>query len=481
MKRPNIVMILIDDLGWRDLGCYGSSFYETPRLDELAANGVRFTNAYASCPVCSPTRASIMTGKYPARVGLTNFIAGTRQGRVIEAPFLHYLPLTEISIATELKKGGYHTWHVGKWHLGDEDFYPEKHGFDINIGGCHYGMPVGGYFSPWNNPKLPDAEPGKYLTDHLTDKAIELIQNREDDEPFFLNFCHYAVHIPIQSPPELVEKYKKKAQALAIDTINPFVDNGEMPVLPYPWDNGKPMPRVMQRVLQSDPEYAAMIENLDTNIGRLLDTLQQEGLTEDTLVVFVSDNGGLATAEGSPTCNAPLSAGKGWDREGGTRVCQIMHWPAKIKHHTQSNEPVQSCDFYPTFLEAAGLPLKPEQHCDGVSMMPIITGEGEMQQRPLFWHFPHYGNQGGQPAAWVLRDGWKLIHRYASGEDELFHIPTDISEAVDRITEFPQLAAELKQLLLDWQDEVEAKIPVPNPEWDDLYAKVPKVANNAYE
>jgi arylsulfatase A-like enzyme len=481
MKRPNIVMILIDDLGWRDLGCYGSSFYETPRLNEFASQGIKFTNAYASCPVCSPTRASIMTGKYPARVGLTNFIAGTRQGRVIEAPFLHYLPLTERSIATELKENGYKTWHVGKWHLGDEDFFPEKHGFDVNIGGCHLGMPIGGYFSPWKNPALPDVEPGTYLTDYLTDKAIELIKQRNDDTPFFLNFCHYAVHTPIQAPTELVEKYKRKAIALAIDEINPFVDGGEMPVLPYEWDKGKPMPRIQRRVIQSDPEYAAMVENLDTNIGRFLDALQEEGLAENTIVVFVSDNGGLATAEGSPTCNAPLSEGKGWDREGGVRVCQIIRWPEVIKSYIENDVPVQSCDFYPTFLEAAGLPLKPELHRDGVSMMPIITGEGDMPERALFWHFPHYGNQGGQPAAWVLRDGWKLIHRYDMGSDELFDITSDISESHDRIYDFPQLAAELKQLLLDWQDEVEAKIPVPNPEWARLYAMVPKVPNNAHE
>ena len=480
-SHPNIVLILIDDLGWRDLSCYGSSFYETPRLDALAAQGLRFTSAYATCPVCSPTRASIMSGKYPARVGVTNYIGGNRQGRLLEAPYLHYLPHTEVSLARALREGGYQTWHVGKWHLGDTAFYPEQHGFDVNIGGCHWGHPAGGYFSPWKNPVLPDAAPGVYLTDHLTDRAIELIAQRNPQQPFFLNFWHYAVHTPIQSPPHLVEKYRRKAKALSLDTLHPFVDGGELPVLPTNWDSpGSPMGRITRRVFQSDPAYAAMIENLDSNIGRLLDSLQAQGLADNTLVVFASDNGGLSTAEGSPTCNAPLSEGKGWDREGGNRVCQIIRWPAAIRSSGICATPVQSCDFYPTFLAAAGLPLRPEQHCDGVNLLPLLTGQ-EISPRPLFWHFPHYGNQGGQPAAWVLHEGWKLIHRFETGRNELFYLPADISESSDLAPNHPDKVAQLREMLLTWLHDVEAKYPQTNPDWQRLRALVPNIPNNAME
>lgn len=480
--QPNILLILIDDLGWRDLSCYGSSFYETPRLDALAQQGVRFTSAYATCPVCSPTRASVLCGKYPARVGLTNYIGGNRQGRCLEAPYLHYLPLTETSVAQALREGGYQTWHVGKWHLGDAPFYPEHHGFDVNIGGCHWGHPQGGYFSPWGNPALPDAAPGTYLTDYLTGCAIDLIKNRDAARPFFLNLWHYAVHTPIQAPPELVEKYRRKAKALAIDTIDPFVDGGRMPVLPHNIEKGH-WAHIRRRVLQSDPAYAAMIENMDSNIGRVLDSLAAEGLAENTLVVFASDNGGLATAEGSPTCNAPLAEGKGWDREGGVRVCQIVRPPVGLSGSVPGGSlcdvPVQSCDFYPTFLEAAGLSLRPQQHRDGVSLLPLLQGR-QLSPRSLFWHFPHYGNQGGQPAAWVVRDGWKLVHRYDSGQDQLFHLPTDISEAADAAAQQPAIAASLRQELAAWQREVEAKYPTSNPDWERLSAVVPDVPNNAH-
>lgn len=478
MRRPNIIMIVIDDLGWRDLTCYGSTFYETPRLDRLAAEGLRFSNAYATCPVCSPTRASLMSGKYPARVGVTNWIGGERQGRLTEAPYLHYLPRTEVSVAEALRQGGYQTWHVGKWHLGDEEFYPEHHGFDVNIGGGHWGGPKGGYFSPWKNPSLPDAAPGSYLTDHLTDRAIALLKERDPARPFFLNFWHYAVHTPIQAPPELVAKYQRKAHALGLDRFNPLVDGGESRNLPRP---GQPFERVMRRVVQSDPAYAAMIENLDTNIGRLLDALAVEGLAENTLVVFSSDNGGLSTMGGSSTCNAPLAEGKGWEREGGVRVCQIARWPRVIAAGRECSVPVQSCDFYPTFLAAAGLPLRPEQHRDGVSLMPLLDGSGTLPNRALFWHFPHYSNMSSQPAAWVLRDGWKLIHLYEDDRDELFHLPSDISEAEDRSAARPELVASLRAELSAWQREVEAKHPVPNPDYERLRAMVPKVKNNAAE
>jgi arylsulfatase A-like enzyme len=487
MNRPNLLLIVIDDLGWRDLTCYGSTFYETPNLDRLAAGGMRFTDAYASCPVCSPTRASLMSGKHPARLGITQYINHDEQGRVFgarrigrleEAPYLHYLPRTEVSIAAALREGGYQTWHVGKWHLGDDEFFPEKHGFDVNIGGCAWGMPKQGYWSPWNIPGLDNTAPGTYLTDHITDRALDVLSRRDRSRPFFMNLCHYAVHTPIQAPPALVEKYRRKAKALGLDRAQAIVTGEEMPVLPASWEPQGQMGRVQRRVLQSDCDYAAMIENLDTNIGRVLDALEREGLAEDTLVVFTSDNGGLSTAEGSPTCNAPLAEGKGWYREGGTRVCQIARWPARVRAGQVSSTPVQSCDIYPTFLAAAGLPPRPEQHRDGVSILPVLDGGG-LEARALFWHFPHYANQGGQPAAWVLRDGWKLIHHYERGRDELIRLSEDISEARDVVGEFPEVARALRQELDAWQRDVEAKHPSPNPEFERLRRMVPRVANNA--
>jgi arylsulfatase A-like enzyme len=487
MNRPNILLIVIDDLGWRDLTCYGSTFYETPRLDRLAAEGLRFTDAYATCPVCSPTRASLMSGKHPARLGITQYIAykdgrvtgASRTGRLTEAPYLHYLPRTETSIAAALREGGYQTWHVGKWHLGDDEFFPQKHGFDVNIGGAYWGMPDNGYWSPWNIPGFANAAPGTYLTDHLTDRAIAQIRGRDRSRPFFLNLWHYAVHTPIQAPPALVEKYRRKARALGLDRAQAIVEGEEMPVLPAPWEPQERMGRVRRRVLQSDPDYAAMIENLDTNLGRVLDALEAEGLAEDTLVVFTSDNGGLATAEGSPTCNAPLAEGKGWYRDGGTRVCQIARWPKRIDAGSVSSTPVQSCDLYPTFLEAAGLPLRPRQHRDGTSLLPLLDG-GAMPGRALFWHFPHYANQGGQPAAWVLRDGWKLIHHYESARDELIRLSEDISEARDVAAEHPEIVASLRAELAAWQREVEAREPSPNPEFERLRRLLPRAANNAF-
>ena len=301
-ERPNIVLILIDDLGWRDLTCYGSDFYETPNLDALADQGMRFTAAYASCPVCSPTGASIMSGKYPARVGVTQYIPGHAVGRLTDVPYFHALPQSEYSLARALRDGGYQTWHVGKWHLGDGATAPHRHGFDVNVAGCGWGMPQHGYFSPYDMPNLDNGPVGEYLTDRLTDEAMALIRERDPDRPFFLHWSHYAVHIPIQSPPELIEKYRRKAADLGLVPEEGLVQ-GERPGARHLRNV-----HLLRRTVQSDPAYAAMVENLDTNIGRLLGALDEAGLAEDTLVVFTSDNGGLATSnvrEGAPTCPSP--------------------------------------------------------------------------------------------------------------------------------------------------------------------------------
>ncbi|MFC1805773.1 sulfatase-like hydrolase/transferase, partial [Planctomycetota bacterium] len=346
MPKPNFVFILIDDLGWTDLGCYGSPFYETPHLDRLAQEGMRFTDAYASCPVCSPTRASIMTGKYPARVQITNFIAGQAKGKLLSAPYLHYLPSEEKTVARTLNEADYQTWHVGKWHLGGEPYWPQHHGFEINVGGWSAGMPKS-YFSPYQNPMLPDGPDGEYLTDRLSAEAVRLIRERDSDRPFFLNLWYYTVHIPIQGKPALVEKYKAKAASLGLDKRDPF-EVGEF----YPCEHARDR-RVVRRRFHSDPGYAAMVQSMDEGIGRVLAALDEEGIAGDTVVLFTSDNGGLATSEGSPTCNAPLSEGKGWMYEGGTREPLIVRWPGVAAPDSLCAVPVTSTDFYPTLLYMA--------------------------------------------------------------------------------------------------------------------------------
>lgn len=464
---PNIVLILIDDMGWRDLACYGSRFYQTPNIDRLAAEGMRFTQAYAACPVCSPTRASILTGKYPATLGLTNWIDWTdrshpNRGRLVDVPYIDHLPLSEVTIAAALREAGYATWHVGKWHLGGPEFYPERHGFDANIGGWEAGMPVHGYFSPWGIPTLEDGTSGECLTDRLTDEAIRLIERNassDDRRPFFLNLWYYAVHTPIQAKPELVEKYERKAKQLGLDKIPAFVEGVHFPV------EHKKHLRIRRRVVQSDSVYAAMIETLDTNIGRLLGALERVGAADDTVVIFTSDNGGLATSEGSPTCNAPLAEGKGWMYEGGTREPLVVRWPAVTPAGAVCHAPLTSPDFYPTLLEAAGLDLRPEQHADGVSFLPCLRGDASEARPPIFWHYPHYGNQGGTPGSSVRIGDWKLIEFFEDGRLELYNLAEDIGEDHDLAAERPLVAAEMHEQLVRWRESVEARIPHVNPDF----------------
>lgn len=448
--RPNIVLILADDLGWRDLGCYGSTFYETPRLDALAAQGALFTDAYAAAPVCSPTRASLLTGRYPARVGVTQYIGGHGVGKLADVPYHQFLPVNELTLARALKAGGYQTWHVGKWHLGSRRTWPERHGFDVNIGGCDWGHPRS-WFSPYGNPTLPDGPEGEYLTDRLTDEAIALIEDA-GERPFFLNLWHYAVHVPIHAPPELVAKYQAKASATGLADIDPFEPGEAMPT----WHQ-RGM-RVRRRTVQSDPAYAAMVENLDSNVGRLLDALDRTGHAGNTIVVFTSDNGGLSTAEGSPTSNLPLSQGKGWTEEGGIREPLIIRWPGVTTPGARVTEPVTSPDFYPTLLAAAGLPAMPDQHVDGVDFGPALRGE-PFRRGPIFWHYPHYSNQGGRPSA-AVRDGrWKLIRQFDGDTVQLYDIAIDPGEQVDLAAVQPDVATRLSELLARWLSDVGAQIP----------------------
>jgi len=447
--RPNIIFILADDLGWLDLGCYGSTFYETPHLDRLAMQGIRFTDAYAACNVCSPTRASILTGKYPARLHLTDWLPGRpdRPDQRLKRPvILQYLPLEEVTIAEALKQGGYTTAFIGKWHLGGKEFYPEKQGFDLNVGGCQMGHPPS-YFSPYGIPTLPDGPKGEYLTDRLTDEAIKFIEDAKG-QPFFLYLSHYAVHTPLQAKQDLIAKYKAKAAQLPGDAGPEFL-----------LDNGRKV-----RQIQNHAVYASMVESLDDSIGRIMNKLAERGLDQNTVIVFTSDNGGLSTAEGTPTSNVPLRMGKGWNYEGGIREPLLVKWPGVTKPGSVCPEPMISTDYYPTFLEMAGLQLRPGQHLDGASLVPLFKG-GTRPDLPLFWHYPHYSNQGGSPAGAVRLGDFKLIEWFEDMHVQLFNIKVDLSEKHDLAVQMPEKVIALRRQLHEWRQAVDAQMPTPNPDY----------------
>jgi arylsulfatase A-like enzyme len=458
-RPPNIVVFLVDDLGATDLGCYGSTFYESPRIDRLAAEGMRFTAAYSSCPVCSPTRASMLTGKYPQRTGITNYIDPrgnnqpenwVRNTRLLPAPHALQMPLEERTIAEELHDAGYATFFCGKWHLGGRGFLPTDQGFDINKAGGSWGAPKT-HFSAYGNPQLPDGPPGESLTLRLGDEACRFIEASRE-KPFLAYVSFYSVHIPLQAPARLVSKYEQKAAGLK--HAGPRI--------------GKEV-RSEVRLVQDHPTYAAMIEETDNAVGMVLDKLAELGLAENTIVLFTSDNGGLATAEGRPTANVPLRAGKGWLYEGGIRVASIIRWPGVVKAGGTCATPIINNDYFPTILEAAGRPLSEEQRAerkiDGVSVMPLLRGE-PLAERPLFWDYPHYGNQGGSPASAVREGKWKLIEWREGDKLELFDLATDPSEAHNLAESEAETAKRLRAMLSRWREDVAAKSPTPNPTFD---------------
>ncbi len=458
-ERPNVLFIIADDLGMMDLGAYNpDTFYETPNIDALAEEGMKFTQAYGSNPVCSPTRFSVMTGKYPSRHDATNWFCGVRVERFRPADMNCYMPVEEFTLAEAFREGGYATYFAGKWHLGDDpEYWPENQGFDINIGGWTAGSPAahggGGYFSPYNNPRLEDGPEGEFLTDRLAQETVEFLRGR-GNAPFFAYLSFYQVHTPLQAPPELVEKYEAKAEALGLDDQEAFGEEEQV----WPTDN----PRRV-RILQSHPVYAAMVESMDRAVGVVLDELEALGLDENTIVIFTSDDGGLATSEGHPTSNLPLRGGKGWLYEGGLRNPVIARWPAAIEAGSTSDTPTMNTDFYPGLLEAAGLPLRPEQHLDGVSMAPLFTGdEGPIHEREaLYWHYPHYSNQGGFPGGAIRMGPWKLIERYEDGSVHLYNVEEDLEEQHDVAREHPERVAEMRAKLHAWYEEVDAKFLEP--------------------
>jgi arylsulfatase A-like enzyme len=450
--RPNVVFILADDLGWADLGCYGSKFYQTPNLDRLAREGARFTDAYAACNVCSPTRASILTGKHPARLHLTDWLPGraSRPEDKLLAPTIEpHLAVEELTVAEALKAGGYSTCFIGKWHLGGPGFYPDQQGFDVNIGGCEKGHPPS-YFSPYDIPTLPNGPKGEYLTDRLTDEAVEFIgRASRQPHPFFLYLAHYAVHTPLQAKPESIKRYEDRATRLPPPSGPEFII-----------DQGR---RVRQ--IQRHPVYAAMVESLDQSVGRVLRQLEKLNLETNTIVFFTSDNGGLSTAEGWPTSNLPLRAGKGWPYEGGVREPLLVRWPGVIRPGSIYAQPVISMDFYPTILAMVGLPPRRTQHVDGISFAPLFHGDN-VPAHCLFWHYPHYSNQGGRPHA-AARDGnWKLIQWFENSQVELYDLQSDVGERHNLAAEQAETAKALQQKLRAWRQEVGAQMPTPNPQWE---------------
>jgi arylsulfatase A-like enzyme len=453
--RPNFVFILMDDFGWTDLGSYGSTFYETPNLDRLAHEGARFSQAYAACPVCSPTRAAILTGKYPQRVAITDYISPpgsnqpekwSRNTRLLPAPYRDRLPLEEVTIAEVLKEAGYATGYFGKWHLGPRGFYPEDQGFDVNRGGCEKGNTP--HFSPYSLPTLADGPKDEYLADRLTDEAIEFIAANKE-RPFLAYLAHYDVHTPLASKPEVVEKYRKKAAAL-----------GATEAERWRRDRG-----VKDRRLQDHAVYAAMVELVDANVGRLLKKLDELGLAERTVVLFTSDNGGLSTSEGSPTSNAPLRAGKGLLYEGGIRVALLVRWPGVVAPGAVIDAVVTSPDFAPTILEIAGLETRPALHLDGASFVPALRGKPH-RRGPVYWHYPHYGNQGGFPGSAVREGDWKLIERYEDSSLELYNLREDPVEAKDLAASEPERVRALHAQLKAWRESVGARMPSANPNFD---------------
>ena len=436
-ERMNVVVILADDLGWADPGCYGSKYHKTPNLDRLAAAGARFTHAYAAASICSPTRAALLTGKYPARLNLTDWLPGRpdRPDQKLRRPVIAtQIPATEITLPAALKAAGYTTGHLGKWHLGGQGAGPKQRGFDVSIGGDAAGSPAS-YFAPFKNkgdrfmPGLETAPVGEYLTDRLTTEAEKFIETNRD-RPFFLYLAHYAPHIPLAAKPELVAKYKA----------------------------GRPGE-------QGNPLYAAMLESLDESAGRIVKKLEDLKLSERTLVIFTSDNGGLSILEGPntpATSNAPLREAKGYLYEGGLRVPLIVSWPGMVRPGLTVAEPVSSIDFFPTLLEVCGATSAAKP--DGVSFLPALRGHS-LGRDALYWHYPHYSNQGGKPGAAVRSGDYKLIEFYENDRRELYDLKKDASESHNLIESQADRAKELRGKLDTWRTAVGAKMMTPNPDF----------------
>lgn len=432
------------DIGANNPDC----FYETPRIDAFAKSAMRFTDGYAANPVCSPTRYSLMTGKYPTRVMATNFFSGKRSGKYNPASLIDEMPLDEITLADALKTQGYATFFAGKWHLGEtEEYYPQNRGFDVNIGGHTKGGPYTGkkYFAPFKNPQMEDKPSDYHLPDRLANETAEFIRANKG-QPFLAYLSFYSVHTPLMGRPDLVEKYKAKANAIAGEG---FAE--EEQVLP-----GKAKRKV--RILQKHAVYAAMVEAMDEAVGVVLQQLEDSGLADNTIVVFTSDNGGLSTSEGSPTSNLPLRGGKGWVYEGGILEPWIIRYPGVTEAGRVSDELICSIDLFPTITAAAGVEV--EHVIDGVDLRPALAGK-ELDPRALYWHYPHYSNQGGIPGGAVRVGDYKLFERYEDGRVHLYNLKEDIGEQNDLAAQQPERVAQMRAQLHDWYESVDAQFLQP--------------------
>lgn len=458
IEHPNVLFVLVDDLGYMDIAANNpGTFYETPNIDRLANSGTRFSNGYAANPVCSPTRYSILTGKYPSRVDATNFFAGKRAGRFLPAVLNDRMPLDEWTLAEAAKAAGYSTFFAGKWHLGPtEEFWPENQGFDVNAGGHRAGGPfkAGKYFSPYANPRLQDGPQGEHLTARLADETVRFIRNHQK-QPFLAYLSFYSVHTPLMAPRELVAKYQEKAKRLGLSDVDIFGDVEQV------WPNAK---KRQVRTAQTHATYAAMVESMDAAVGKVLAALDDLQLAENTIVCLTSDNGGLSTSEGSPTSNLPLRGGKGWIYEGGIREAFMIRAPGVTKAGVVCDVPVMTIDFYPTLLELCSIPANKQQQVDGESLVPLLRDVRQTKRQSLFWHYPHYSNQGGFPGGAVRSGNWKLIERYEDGRKHLYNLAEDIGEQNDVAHQNPEIVKQMTSDLHSWYQEVDAKFLRAKPD-----------------
>ena len=455
-RRPNIVFILADDLGWRDLSNEGSTYYESPHIDRIAAAGMKFTRGYATCQVCSPSRASILTGKYPPNHGITTWIGDAsgkswsgrgRHDSHLPAEYDRNLRASEITLAEVLRENGYRTFFAGKWHLGSKGSWPTDHGFDVNKGGWDVGSPRGGFFAPWQNPNLESGPAGESLTLRLGRETANFIEINKD-KPFLAYLSFYTVHGPIQTTPKLWQKYRDKAVSAGLAGDRFLFDR-----------------RLNVRQVQDCPIYGGMVETMDDAVGIVLRKLDELGLSDNTIVCFTSDNGGVSSGDAYSTSNTPLRGGKGRQWEGGIREPFYINAPGVTKAGSVSAVPVNGIDWYPTLLELAGIPVPKKQDVDGVSIVPLLKG-GAIAERPLFWHYPHYGNQGGEPSSIITQDDWKLIYYHEDGRDELYHLGKDPAEKHDLARREPSKAKALRAKLDAWLKSTDAKLPAKDATFD---------------
>ncbi len=458
--RPNILFILVDDYGIKDVGVEGSRFYETPNIDALARSGMRFTQGYAACCVCSPSRASILLGQYTPRHGITDWIgeeagkdfAQARRSRLLVPDYVHNLPAADTTLASALKGAGYTTFFAGKWHLGSKGAWPEDRGFDINKGGWDAGGPTGGYYAPWVNPNLPSGPRGQSLTQRLADETISFLKGNTN-VPFLAYLAFYAVHGPIETTKPLWAKYRAKAAAQP------------RPKERFQMDRTLPL-----RIVQDNPIYAGLIDEMDNAVGRVLKALDDLHLATNTIVVFTSDNGGVVSGDSYSSSQLPYRGGKGRQWEGGIRVPVYIRAPGITRPGSVCDTPVIGIDYFPTLLELAGVRTVPKQKIDGVSLVPLLKG-GSLPPRPLFWPYPHYGPQGGAPSSIIRQGDWKLIHYWEDGHNELYNLAADIGEQHDLSATETNRAADLWSQLQAWLKSTGAKTPRPNPDYQPAWTE----------